>query len=427
MPQDPERTPLIPNRISSFRGQGRNGESGQSVRAPGGVGRIVGFVRGDGEPSWVQSFSWLLFGSYFNVFLAFVPLSIVAQQTNWDVLHRFGFSFFAIIPLAKLLGEASNQTAVQMGNTLAGFMNITSGSVINIIIGLAALLQDEVRIVQTAMLGSILSELVLVMGISFLVDALKRPEGLFHGNGTQHLSSLMTLGCFILAMPAAYDVAMKSSEGPSRYSVISKGASIVLLLVYCSYLYFQLVTVNSIYGNFGAPTPGETTEDERIRIEEERVRNQHMNGLSAVFALVLIIPVTWFCVNDLISSIDEFSSHYNVSKLFIGLILLPIITNAAENVPSIYMALTYPLETAVPICVGGTMQIAALVIPLLVVIGWILGHELSLIFSHFETIVLIVSVLLVNTLVQDGKSNYMEGLMLVSLYFVIGLTFWVSK
>jgi Ca2+:H+ antiporter len=100
MPQDPERTPLI--RVTSPQGHGQNGESSPAFRSPGGVARILEFVRGDHEPSWVQSFSWIIFGSYFNVFLAFVPLSFVAQERNWDVLYRFGFSFFAVIPLAKV-------------------------------------------------------------------------------------------------------------------------------------------------------------------------------------------------------------------------------------------------------------------------------------------------------------------------------------
>ena len=163
MPQDPdsESSPLI--RVTSAGGQGQNSEYSPTVRSPGAMARIVEFMKGDGEPSWMKSFSWIIFGSYFNVFLVFVPLSFVAQQRNCDVLYRFGFSFFAVVPLAKvcidhllagwsywrgalmlqLLGVASNQTTVRMGNTLAGFMNITSGSVINIIIGLAALLQSE--------------------------------------------------------------------------------------------------------------------------------------------------------------------------------------------------------------------------------------------------------------------------------------------
>jgi len=100
MPQDPERTPLL--RVISPQGQEQNNESSPVLRSPSGMARVVMFVRGEGEPSWVRSFSWLIFGTYFNVFLAFVPLSFVAQDKNWDVLYRFGFSFLAIVPLAKV-------------------------------------------------------------------------------------------------------------------------------------------------------------------------------------------------------------------------------------------------------------------------------------------------------------------------------------
>jgi Ca2+:H+ antiporter len=108
------------------------------------------------------------------------------------------------------------------------------------------------------------------------------------------------------------------------------------------------------------------------------------------------------------------------------LILLPIVANAAEHATSVWMAMKDQMELTITICVGSSIQIAAFVVPLLVIVGWLSGHELSLFFANFETIVLFVSVLLVNTLIQDGKSNYMEGLMLVSLYFVISLAFWVS-
>lgn len=120
MPQDPERTPLI--RVTSPQpGHGQNNESNPALRSPGGVARILKFVRGDHEPSWVQSFSWIIFGSYFNVFLAFVPLSFVAQQKNWDVLYRFGFSFFAVVPLAKVRATSYKGLII---SSLAGVIDV---------------------------------------------------------------------------------------------------------------------------------------------------------------------------------------------------------------------------------------------------------------------------------------------------------------
>jgi len=127
-----------------------------------------------------------------------------------------------------------------------------------------------------------------------------------------------------------------------------------------------------------------------------------------------------------VGSIEETATRLRIQKSFIGLILLPIVGNAAEHVTSVRMALKKKIQLTISICVGSSIQIATFVLPLLVVIGWFSGHELTLFFEDFETVSFFVSVMLVNLLIQDGKSNYMEGLMLITLYFVIALAFWVS-
>jgi len=151
-----------------------------------------------------------------------------------------------------------------------------------------------------------------------------------------------------------------------------------------------------------------------------------MSPAAAGSSLLLVTIVTSFCADYLVASIEETADRYNIPQPFIGLILLPLVANAAEHVTSIWMAMKNKMELTIGICVGSSIQISAFVIPLLVIIGWMTGHELTLFFANFETIVLFVSVMLVNLLIQDGKSNYMEGLMLVTLYLVIALAFWVS-
>jgi len=151
-----------------------------------------------------------------------------------------------------------------------------------------------------------------------------------------------------------------------------------------------------------------------------------MSVVSAGVALLATTVVTSFCADYLVASIEETAERYSIPKAFIGLILLPIVANAAEHVTSVWMAMKGQMELTIGICVGSSIQIATFVVPLLVIVGWIAGHELTLFFANFETVTLFVSVFLVNTLIQDGKSNYMEGLMLISLYLVIALAFWVT-
>ncbi|ESK90188.1 calcium:hydrogen antiporter [Moniliophthora roreri MCA 2997] len=377
----------------------------------------------EGEPGYYESFRFFLFGSWLNILLLFVPLSIISHHLNWDAALRFSFSFIAIIPLAKLLGDATEQMSVKLGQTLAGLLNASFGNAVEIIVGVAALLQDEIVIVQNSMLGSILSNILLVLGCSFLAAGCKFNESNFQVTAAQASSSLMTLACITLIIPAAYysvktpgaisdgSFALTDSEKWRGLLVISRGTAILLLGVYIAYLYFQLKSHAFL---FEAPeTDGETEEAK-------------MSLVAAGISLAIVTVVTSFCADYLVASIEEFALRYHIPKPFIGLILLPIVANAAEHVTSVWMAMKGQMELSIGICVGSSIQIAAFVVPLLVIVGWISGHELTLFFANFETITFFASVFLTNTLIQDGKSNYMEGLMLITLYLVIALAFWVS-
>ncbi|KAK0482597.1 Sodium/calcium exchanger protein-domain-containing protein [Armillaria novae-zelandiae] len=424
-----EQSPLLP--ITNGASNGVANGTHQTF-----IKRCSAVIKAEGEPSWLQSYKFFLFGSYLNILLLFVPLCATAHYSNWDAALRFSFSFIAIIPLAKLLGEATEQMSFKLGQTLAGLLNASFGNAVEIIVGIAALLQDELIIVQNSMLGSILSNLLLVLGCSFLAAGTRYTESNFQVTAAQASSSLMTLACITLIIPAAYhsvkstdlfSIGGSASESPTipyidnridldpagmnGLLIISRGTAILLLGVYIAYLYFQLKSHHYL---FQAP---ETDEEPEAA---------NMSVVSAGTALLIVTVVTSFCADFLVASIEEFADRYNIPKAFIGLILLPIVANAAEHVTSIWMAMKGQMELTIGICVGSSIQIATFVVPLLVIVGWISNHELTLFFANFETICFFVSVFLVNTLIQDGKSNYMEGLMLVTLYLVISLAFWVS-
>ncbi|KAJ3487578.1 hypothetical protein NLJ89_g11698 [Agrocybe chaxingu] len=386
--------------------------------------RVSAIFKAEGEPTWFQSYKWFLFGSYFNVLLVFVPLSAFAHYLHWDVAFRFSFSFLAIMPLAKLLGDSTEQMSARLGQTLAGLLNASFGNAVEIIVGVAALLQDELRIVQTSMLGSILSNILLVLGCSFLAAGLKRQESVFQVTAAQASSSLMTLACITLVIPAAYSSTLEDTHSNEHgLLIISRGTALVLLFIYCAYIYFQLKSHAFLYQPRDTDDDGNPLPEDSEAEEHEEAQ---MSVIAAGVSLLAVTVVTSFCADYLVSSIEEFAERYHVPKPFIGLILLPIVANAAEHVTAVWMAMKNQMELTITICVGSSIQIAAFVVPLLVVVGWISGHELTLFFANFETIILFVSVVLVNTLIQDGKSNYMEGLMLLGLYFVVSLAFWVA-
>ncbi|KAG2364506.1 Sodium/calcium exchanger protein-domain-containing protein [Suillus spraguei] len=390
--------------------------------------RLVSFVKGEDEPSWPESFKFFIFGTWFNILLVFIPLSFISHSMNWDAGLIFLFSFMAIVPLRRwtysyhqiLLGEATDQLSIKLGQTMSGLLNASFGNAVEIIVGIAALLNGQLRIVQTSMLGSILSNILLVLGCSFFAGGLYHKEGRFNDTGAQ--ACLMTLSCITLVIPAAYasttEAGMQNycdnaSECPTEGLLfISRGTAILLLGVYCAYICVQLKSHPRLFAS--PPDDGEETT-----ATEETV--PRMGTAAASVALLSVTVVIAFCAEYLVSSIEETAVRYSIPKAFIGVVLLPIVGNAAEHVTSVWMAMKNKYELTITICVGSSIQIACLVVPLLVIVGWLYGYVLHLFLTNLQTIVLFVSVFLVNLLIMDGKSNYMEGLMLLTLYVVIAL------
>jgi Ca2+:H+ antiporter len=283
--------------------------------------------------------------------------------------------------------------------------------------------------VQTSLIGSILSNILLVLGCSFAAGGMFKAESTFQQTAAQASGSVMTLGCIIVAIPAAYQSSIRAStlftQGHEALAVldssddteagllfISRGASIILLCIYALYLVFQLKTHAFLY---------EANDDGE---DEEEVAM--MTPVAAVVGLLAVTLVTSFSADYLVGAIDETAQEYHIPKAFIGTILLPIVGNAAEHVTSVWMAAKDKMEIAIGVSIGSSIQIAVGVIPALVLVGWAIGQPLTLYFHSFETVVLVAGVILVNTLIQDGRSNYMEGAMLVALYLVVALSMWVQ-
>ncbi|PWN23948.1 calcium/proton exchanger [Microstroma glucosiphilum] len=382
-----------------------------------------GGASSEGHPTFLSSFRWIITSSWLNLFCIFIPLGIVAEKMQWDAVWIFSLNFLAIVPLAKLLGDATEQAALKLGSTLGGLLNATFGNAVELIVGVVALFQGQLRIVQTSLIGSILSNILLVLGMSFAFGGVHFTENTFQQTAAQASGSIMMLSVVAIALPAAYQggaVAELFGKDPSTQPgsteagilFISRGTSVVLLLVYMLYLFFQLKSHAFLY-------EGEEGDQE----EEE---TPQMTPLAAVVALGVITVITSFSADYLVGAIDETANEYGIPKAFISTILLPIIGNAAEHTTSCLMAYKGKMEIAIGVSVGSSIQIAMGLLPTLIIVAWIIGQPLTLYFQTFETVVLVSAVILVNSLIQDGRSNYMEGMMLFSLYVVAALCFWVS-
>jgi len=369
-------------------------------------------------PKYVATTTWkTLASNYVNVLLVFVPVGIIAGALHISATTVFILNFIAIIPLAALLSFATEELSAKLGQTLGGLMNATFGNAVELIVSIVALREGEIRIVQSSMLGSILSNILLVLGCCFLAGGIRYRESTFNGTVASTMSSLMAVSSASLIIPATLYAALRSSkeENDNNILLLSHGTSIILLGLYILYLYFQLYSHAELF-DVEAQSEGD---------EDEHTDGEILSPVAAGVALVIVTVLVAVCAEYLVDSIDSIVQTAHISKTFIGLVLLPIVGNAAEHVTAVIVAYKGKMDLAINVAIGSSLQIALFVTPFLVVLGWIIGQPMTLHFQGFETVVLFISVLVVNYLIQDGKSNYLEGAMCIGTYTIIALAFYV--
>ncbi|KAJ5183342.1 hypothetical protein N7492_000958 [Penicillium capsulatum] len=374
-------------------------------------------------PLHVVRLTWLtLVRDYVNLLLVFVPLGIIAGALKWDSTAVFVLNFFAIIPLASLLSFATEELSATMGQALGGLMNATFGNAVELIVSIIALKDNQIRVVQASMLGSILSNILLVLGCCFFVGGLWYPEQSFNTTVASTMSSLMAVASASLIIPATLYAALSESHHNARNNilVLSHGTAIILLIIYVMYLYFQLRSHAQLFEETNG-SDSEIANGGEEGEEEERL----LNPIAATVALVVVTILVAICADYLVGSIDSIVQTTGMSKTFIGLVLIPIVGNAAEHVTAVVVAYKDKMDLAIGVAIGSSLQIALFVTPFLVILGWIIGIEMTLHFQTFETVAFFISGLVVTLLIQDGKSNYLEGGMCLGMYLILALAFYV--
>ncbi|KAK4554788.1 Vacuolar membrane antiporter with Ca2+/H+ and K+/H+ exchange activity [Recurvomyces mirabilis] len=414
---DDERQPLMTTARSSLGNMG-------SIRGMSGGGEQPHHLYED-DRAWVRwpmnflHLSWLtLTSNYVNILLVFVPAGIIIGMLKLNPTAVFVVNFLAIVPLAALLSFATEELSAKLGQTIGGLMNATFGNAVELIVSIVALQKGEIRIVQSSMLGSILSNILLVLGCCFIASGARRSESTFNETVASTMSSLMAVAATSLIIPATLYASLTKSQSSTDTNILilSRGTSIILLILYCLYLYFQLKTHAKLFDGENQDGGGEDGEQKEPEI---------LGPIPASVCLVLVTLLVAVCAEYLVDSIDSIVQTSGISKTFIGLVLLPIVGNAAEHVTACVVAYKGKMDLAIGVALGSSLQIALFVTPFLVMLGWAIGQEMTLHFQGFETVVFFLSVLVVNYLIQDGKSNYLEGCMCLGTYIIIALAFYV--
>lgn len=353
-----------------------------------------------------------------NIFLAmlvFIPISLAGEYLEWSPVTIFCTAALGIIPLASFMGEATEEIAVVVGPNLGGLLNATFGNATELILAFIALKSGLVEVVKATITGSIISNLLLVMGFAMFLGGLKFKEQDFPSTAARMNASSMNLAVIAILIPTA--VQYTSTGLPeSTLQNLSVAVAIILILVYGLTLLFSMKTHSYLYdvGVAEFEEEGDTEEETK-----EKVNLWFWVGILLVVTLAVAVESEL-----LVGSLEAATESLGLSPLFTGVILLPIIGNAAEHATAVTVALKNKMDLSVSVAVGSSLQIALFVAPVLVIAGWVIGQPMDLNFNPFELVAVAVSVLIANSISSDGNSNWLEGSLLLATYAVLSIAFF---
>ena len=369
-----------------------------------------------GQISWVRAMDPR--DTKLNILLLALPATCYFSYVAHDESMAFFSSLVAIMPLAFLMGRATEEIALRTSESVGGLLNATFGNAAEMIIAFLAIYAASkaavgseteelmVNLVQASLIGSILGNLLLVMGLAFVWGGIHYTEQRFSETQVSSNGSLMLLAMIVLIIPAVFNSTVGGSEGEVGVTNLSHIAAIVLLALYGLFLYFQFKSHVALFAT-----------------ETHHHEEPGMSQRDAVILLVVATVLVSWMAEVLVHSVEYAADDLGLPHLFIGVILLPLFGNAAEHFTAVTVAGKDKMDLSFAISMGSSTQIAVFVAPMMVVIAWILGVPLTFEFGMLETVSAFLAVLIVNIIASDGKSNWLEGALLLGTYVVLGAAF----
>ncbi|KAL3473634.1 hypothetical protein BJX99DRAFT_193930 [Aspergillus californicus] len=367
-----------------------------------------------------------------NVLWPFVPAAIVMHFARPDLhVWVFALNYIAMVPSANLLGFAGGELAKKLPKVFGVLLETTLSSVVEIVLFMVLIHNDRdgnlIPVIQAAILGSILANLLLCLGLCFFFGGLGREDQVFHEAVSEVGSGLLLVAGFGLLIPSAFYAALTSNasntvattEEITRSALkISRATAIILLAAFLMYLFYNLHSHHTIFD--------EILEHDENR-DEDREKEKKRAKLTLTECLIAIaISLTFVCMAAvfLVNEIEHIVHGQGVSDNFMGLILVPVVEKAAEHLTAIDEAWDNQINFALFHCLGPSIQTALLNAPLAVIVGWCLSKDVSLNFEMFMIVIVLLSILVVGNFLRDGKSNYLEGGLCVLIYIIIAVATW---
>ncbi|XP_031489199.1 vacuolar cation/proton exchanger 1a isoform X2 [Nymphaea colorata] len=361
----------------------------------------------------------VILGTKLSVLFPAIPVAFIAYFYHFGNVWIFALSLLGLTQLAERVSFLTEQIALYTGPTVGGLLNATCGNATELIIAILALAKGKMEVVKCSLLGSVLSNMLLVLGTSLFLGGLKNmgKEQKFDQTQSGATCSLLLMSSLCQLLPLIFSYFESTGSVPQGSPLhLSRAGSILMLIAYAAYLFFQLRTHRQLF----EATEMTTFEDEDGEVNEEEV----VIGLwSAVCWLLGMTAIISILSELVVGTIEDASETWGLSVSFVSVILLPIVGNAAEHAGSIIFAMKNKLDISLGVAMGSAAQISLFVVPLIVIVGWIMGIDMDLDYKLLETASFIMSVIVTMHILQDGVSHYMKGLVLLLCYLMIGATF----
>jgi Ca2+:H+ antiporter len=337
-----------------------------------------------------------------------LPVAILGSLLHWSPTLNFIAACVGLIPLAGLIGEGTEALAVVTGPKIGGLLNATLGNAAELIITIVAIRAGLLDLVKASITGSILGNVLLVMGASVLLGGMKNGRQRFNREHAANNATMLVLAVVALSIPSLLNHTLEGEllPGPITES-LSIGVAVVMIALYVLGLIYSLRVTDSALTSSGATSEA-----------------PHWSARTAAFVLAgATIAVVWLS-EILVHSVEAVIASSGLSEFFLGIILIPIIGNVAEHLVAVQVAIKDHMDLSVEIALGSSLQIALFVAPVLVFVSLLFGQQLNLVFNQFELIALIAAVLTAALVASDGETNWLEGAELLAVYLILGLAFF---
>ncbi len=357
-----------------------------------------------------------------NYFLLAIPLAVLAYFTGWGELWVFIFSALGVIPLAGFIGEATEVLAHYTGPRIGGLLNATLGNAAELIITIVAIREGLLELVKASITGSILGNILLVLGMSMVVGGARHGVQYYDRRQAGNNAILLVLAVVALLIPSLLSGSIQP-EGSPKVEALSLGVAVTMIVLYALGLGYGFKLQKAPLA--ALPAAGADPKSHDKKVEQVQPASPKWSLRSALIVLAVSTVGVAYLSELLVGAVEPVVASLGVSEFFLGVILIPIVGNVAEHLVAVKMALLNKMELSVEIAVASSLQVALFVAPVLVFISLLMGNPLQLRFNEFELLALIVGVLIAALVSADGESNWLEGAELLAVYVILGLAFFL--